>query len=250
MMLAPVPHQQQQARRRCLSCGTTAHMNRKRRYCSMACKESLLLALNRRTGLLTALGARCATFYFTDALIILDILPYGSEQLYSFYTRREQGRAPADDFKRMANTLGSRWWQERDRTHKYYLASRYLLDHVARKVADADAMRPDEQLLPSIRSEALSLLKLGKSDLQTTALHRTIKQAYRRQAKTHHPDRGGEVAVFRRIHDAYESLINWAEKPSFTRRRGFADKWFYEASTNRWIHPIQFSSSSGASKRS
>jgi hypothetical protein len=36
----------------------------------------------------------------------------------------------------------------------------------------------------------------------------------------------------------YEELAHWAENPIFTRLRGFPDKWFYDASTNRWTQPI------------
>jgi hypothetical protein len=35
-----------------------------------------------------------------------------------------------------------------------------------------------------------------------------IKRAYRKLAKTHHPDMGGDVNNFRQIHYAYESLVN------------------------------------------
>ena len=57
------------------------------------------------------------------------------------------------------------------------------------------------------------------------------------KAKAHHPDQGGDAAVFRRVQKAYEQLMDWAENPTFTRRRGFPDKWFYEGYTNRWIQP-------------
>jgi len=46
--------------RRCLSCGTTDNMKR-RRYCSLECRQKLRHNLNIRTGLLQALQIRYAT---------------------------------------------------------------------------------------------------------------------------------------------------------------------------------------------
>jgi len=43
--------------RRCLSCGTTANMKR-RRYCSIECRQKLRHNLNMRTGLLQVLQTR------------------------------------------------------------------------------------------------------------------------------------------------------------------------------------------------
>ncbi len=84
---------------------------------------------------------------------------------------------------------------------------------------------------------SLIRLKLGKSVLNSPELFRVIKTAYRQQALKHHPDRGGDADSFRKIHQAYEELLNWAENPSFVRRRGFPDKWFYDSTTNRWVQP-------------
>ena len=81
-------------------------------------------------------------------------------------------------------------------------------------------------------------LKIDKSDLISPDLKRVLKNAYRQQVKLHHPDTGGDAATFRKIHQAYEELAHWAENPIFTRLRGFPDKWFYDASTNRWTQPI------------
>jgi hypothetical protein len=73
--------------------------------------------------------------------------------------------------------------------------------------------------------------------LNSPELFRVIKTAYRQQALKHHPDHGGDAASFRKIHQAYEELLTWAENPSFVRRRGFPDKWFYDSTTNRWVQP-------------
>jgi len=71
-----IPENRDKDVRRCLSCGTTRNMAR-RKYCSLECRQRLRYNLNLRTGLLKALQTRYATFYFTDFKIILDVLPYG-----------------------------------------------------------------------------------------------------------------------------------------------------------------------------
>jgi hypothetical protein len=90
---------------RCLSCGTSENM-RRRKYCSIECRQKLRYSLNLRTGLLRALNTRYATFYFTDSVIILDVLPYGSGELFSYLYPRSHDRKPVDDYCTMSNVLG------------------------------------------------------------------------------------------------------------------------------------------------
>ena len=221
---------------RCLSCGTTENMGR-RKYCSLACRQRLSHSLNIRTGLLKALNIRYATFYFTDPIIMLDVLPYGSVDIFSFLFPRVNYRKPADDFCRMANLLGNAWWSERRRTNKRYLATRHVLEIACRKDGRGESLRPFEIRKPTRMAKSLTCLKLTRSDLDSSELNQVIKSAYRRQVKIHHPDQGGDAAVFRRIQQAYEELLQWSENPSFIWQRGFPDKWFYEGHMNRWIQP-------------
>jgi len=116
----------------CLSCGDTRNMGH-RRYCSIECRQQLRHTLNIRTGLLKALNTRYATFYFTEASIILDVLPYGSPEIFSFIYPRAQGRKPVEDFRRLADMLGNAWWAERRRTNKKYLAARVVFEQATRR---------------------------------------------------------------------------------------------------------------------
>jgi len=75
---------------RCLSCGTTENLGR-RRYCSIDCRQKLRYTLDLRTGLLKTLNTRYATFYFTDVMIIMDVLPYYSKEIFSFIYPRIDG---------------------------------------------------------------------------------------------------------------------------------------------------------------
>ena len=82
---------------RCLACGATLNSAR-RKYCSIDCRKRLLYKLDVRTGLIRALNAKYATFYFSEVMIIMDMLPYGSEQIFSFFYPRSPGSKPAEDF--------------------------------------------------------------------------------------------------------------------------------------------------------
>jgi hypothetical protein len=225
---------------RCLSCGVRLS-DRRRRYCSVTCRQRLRRKLNLRTGLLRALNTRYATFYITDRVIVLDILPYDSGEIFSFIFARSTHRQPADDFNRLADLLGSAWWKERRRTNRKYLASRYLLTKASRLPEGRKTLVPDEISRPAVRSRSLVHLQLDADALRNTDLENVIKKAYRRQAKKHHPDLGGDTRMFRRIHEAYEDLLQWSEEPSFTRRRGFPDKWFYDGVRNSWVQPTPVS---------
>ncbi len=36
---------------------------------------------------------------------------------------------------------------------------------------------------------------------------------------------------------AYEDLLSWTENPTFLKKRGFPDKWFYDGYRNKWLQP-------------
>jgi hypothetical protein len=137
----------------------------------------------------------------------------------------------------MSNILGNAWWAKRNRTNKRYLATRLLLEKAESKNADSVPIKPLEVKEPTKLAKSLTFLKLNKSDLNSPELQKKIKSAYRKQAMQHHPDLGGDATSFRRLHQAYEQIISWSENPTFIRRRGFPDKWFYDGSTNRWVQP-------------
>ncbi len=66
----------------------------------------------------------------------------------------------------------------------------------------------------------------------------TVKAAYRRLARHHHPDRGGDVARFQRIQQAYEVLVDTLPGPSprpepQQRSASVADRWW--DSSSRWF---------------
>lgn len=195
--------------------------------------------MNIRTGLLKALNARYATFYFTGALLIMDVLPLGSEKIYSFLFPRSRKRKPVEDFSELCNILGNAWWGEMKRTNREYLASQHVLNQAAPQDFSVESIQPEIMKIPVVKGSGKSLvyLKLDREALHSKKLKQVIKSAYRRQARIVHPDMGGDEEAFRKIYQAYEALMAWAEEPSFLKRSGFPDKWFYDGSKNRWVQP-------------
>lgn len=232
-----VPNQIPRTSRRCLACGD-ALPKRRRRYCTTECQQFLLASLNRRTGLLKALGTRYATFYFTDFVIMMDILLYGLEQIHSYMLMRSPRCKPVEDFRQLSNMLGNLWWDEKNRTRKRYLASRQVLEQARKGDTPLNDVLPVVLTIPSVKASSLVQLRLEPEDLTSANLESTIKSAYRRQALKHHPDLGGNRESFLKIHEAYEKLTQWALHPTFVNQRGFPDKWLYEGARNRWVKPI------------
>ena len=223
--------------RACLSCGTTENMAR-RKYCSVACRQRLHRRLEQRTGLLQAINARYATFYFTDQMVVMDVIVGTSPIVYCFIFPRKPGAVPADDFSRMADHLGRLWWDEQRRTRRRYLASRYVLAGAVQKNVHRRHVVPPLLHLAAVRQDALIHLRIDRLCLNGPDPEGQIKRAFRRQARRCHPDLGGDGDGFRRLRAAYEELLQWAEAPTFIRRRGFADRWFYDAERNAWVQPI------------
>ena len=222
---------------RCLSCGTAENM-KNRKYCSIRCRQNLRQKLNTRSGLLQALNTRYATFYFSETVIIMDVLPHGCKEIFKFTHPRMTGHKPGDDFSKMTNTLGSAWWEEERRTNRKYLASRRVMELATRHSVSALSFRPKKMTMPTVQKKYLECLAIDKLHLNSPDLRRLIKNAYRQQAKIHHPDTGGSAATFRKIHEAYKELLYWAENPNFIKRRGFPDKWFYDGENKRWVQPM------------
>ena len=208
----------------------------KKRYCSIECRQRLKYQLELRTGLLKALNTRYATFYFTSSEIILDILVSDSMEIKSFIFRRMPGKKPVDDFIRMSNQLGNEWWTVKRRTTKRYLANQVVLNRAEK--GEKTWSSPREMYAPVYVNSSLNCLKLSKSLLQSSDAVGYIKTAFRKMAKAHHPDQGGDSAKFIKIHEAYQRLLEWSKCPVYSKRRGFVDKWFYDGSRNKWIQPL------------
>jgi len=136
--------------------------------------------------------------------------------------------------------MGSIWWKVSQETNRKYLASQYILKMAVQLPLDEQNLRPSLIRIPVIKTESLRYLRLDKVALHTHNLHNLqwiIKNAYRSQVKIHHPDAGGRASNFRKIHDAYKDLLRWVADPSFVRRRGFPNKWYYSGENKKWVQP-------------
>jgi hypothetical protein len=58
-----------------------------------------------------------------------------------------------------------------------------------------------------------------------TATEKEIKVAYRRAARTAHPDHGGDAAAFRRVTSAYETLIDPQRRKAYDRSYAAGTAW-------------------------
>ena len=65
-----------------------------------------------------------------------------------------------------------------------------------------------------------------------------INSAYRKMAKVHHPDMGGDEENFKKLNDAHKQMLLWAENPLFTSRKALHNCWSYDSATNRWSPPL------------
>ena len=221
----------------CLSCGKTEGM-KNRRYCSIKCRQKLRQKLNTRSGLLQALNTRYATFYFSDTMVIMDVVPHGVKEIFRFAQARSSGHNPGDDYSKMADILGHVWWEAEKRTNRKYLASRHVLEMASRHEFSLMSFHPRKISSPAVQKKYLEYLAMDKAELNSHELRQVIKNAYRRQAKIHHPDAGGSAVRFRKIHEAYKGMLHWAENPDFIVRRGFVDKWFYDGEKKHWVQPM------------
>lgn len=226
--------------KKCLSCGTT-RIGKGRRYCSKECRRQMAWVLSLSNGLLRAFNARYAAFSFDKSFVVLDVLPVWSQQISRFLTRRTYGKKPAEDLKRLILQSGNEWYHlVNNRTSKSY-ASLCILQRNHGKGIPPGSIKPDERKRPRLsrqERESMKLLKLKLEELFSAGHVSKIKTAYKRLAKVHHPDVGGEAEKFRKLNEAHQQMLLWAEDPHFTSRKALMDCWSYDGATNRWSPPI------------
>jgi hypothetical protein len=226
--------------RLCLACGSTPLPKARRRYCSDKCKQRLDFALYICTGLLQALRCRYAAFSYTSSVLILDVLPAGSEVISRFVWQRTSRSKVADELLQMVNHAGRKWYRRERETGSSWWASQHLLDEGLRKDIPLNRVVPVSKRTPQLneaQNRALKLLKLTKEQILSENGTESLKSAYRRKAKKHHPDKGGARSRFVRINEAHAQLLNWAKNPKFSSRAALRNSWCYDAAKGRWAPP-------------
>jgi hypothetical protein len=226
--------------RRCLACGTYSIAPR-RRYCSPECRKHLNWVLSLSKGLLRVFNARYAAFSFSDSYIILDVLPIWSRNISRFSQKRTSGKTPAEDLKNLVLEAGVDWYNIIENRNSKSYASLSLLQKNNNKTLDSDAIKPDPRIRPRLSSherDCMKFLQLQLDALRPEENVSKIKTSYKKLAKIYHPDVGGDEEKFKKLSDAHEQMLLWAEQPQFTARKALVDCWSYDGSTSRWSPPL------------
>lgn len=226
--------------RSCLACGTT-EMNGGRRYCSSGCREQILWVLSLAKGLLSVFHARYAAFTFDQNNVFLDILPLRSKDISRFTCRRRNGRKPADDLKDLILQSGEEWHEMVSNHNSKGYASLFLLRKNQDHTVHPETLTPNNRVSPRfsrMEKESMKTLRLGINELLSRSSVEKIRSAYKNMAKVYHPDKGGRAEDFRRLTEAHDQMLFWAENPRFTARKALNGCWSYDGYTNRWVPPL------------
>lgn len=227
-------------RKRCRACGTYPIEGR-RRYCSDECRRQIQWVLSLSKGLLKAFNARYAAFSFNDEYVILDVLPIWSDDISRFLYERKVGRKPADDLKSLVLDAGVEWHRAINRQTSKSYATLILLKKNHDTQVPLSAVKPDERRRPRLSKnerESLKLLKIEMKELFSEENIPVIRSAYKKMAKIHHPDVGGDAEQFKKLHEAHQQMLIWAKNPQFTSRKALVDCWSYDGLRSRWSPPL------------
>ncbi len=221
--------------RACQSCGLDLGRVR-RRYCSPDCRKKLVLKLVVATNLLRAMHTQYATFTFTEDSLVLNVVVCGARDVHTYFWKRSPQKKPADDLALLVEELGVAWWKEKNRKGSRHQASRHVLNQAKTGVVGAKGLVPRVVASPMVPSRHLTMLRLPREDIIGRDALSRIKAAYRKAAVKHHPDKDGNAADFRKVHEAYQELLNWMRNPKMRNSTGLPGKWCYK--DGRWAPPL------------
>ena len=226
--------------RKCLSCGTDS-MKARRRYCSKECRGQMLWVLSLSRGLLQVFNARYAAFSFGNNYVVLDVLPVWSREISRFLSKRRDGKKPAEDLKNLILQSGDEWYRIISHRNSRSYASLCLLRMNHNKRLAPESIKPHRKVKPRLSKrerESIRLLELKIEELFADGHAARIKSAYKKLAKIYHPDVGGDAEKFKRLNEAHQQMLLWAQNPHFTSRKALMDCWSYDGLTNRWSPPL------------
>lgn len=227
-------------RGRCLACGVTG-LDKRRRYCSKECRDQMLWVLSLSKGFLSIFNTRYAAFSFNSSHVILDILASWSKDISRFTHKRSYGKKPAQDLKTLILKSGREWYSIIDNNKSRSYASLWLLNRNSTRKIDPGSIKPSNKIRPRFSKDekkSLSVLQMELRELIASEKKEKIKAAYKKLAKVHHPDMGGSEEDFKRLNEAHQQMLLWAENPMFTSRKALIDCWSFDADSNRWVPPL------------
>jgi hypothetical protein len=235
-----LPIRKSPRKRVCVSCGTD-DLKPGRRYCSPECRQRMKWVLALSEGLLRTYNARYAAFSFTADYVILDVLSVWAKEISRFIQPRTPGNRPSEDLKAMILESGRQWYAMLEKRVSRSRAALYLLEGGLQKNMDPESIKPERKATPRLsrdQTKCLKVLDLGRKDLASNDRHAVIRKAYKRLAKHHHPDVGGDTEKFKELNRAHEQMLMWCENPNYTCRKALEDCWSYDSFTNRWSPPL------------
>jgi len=231
----PVPARNAAGPRLCRSCGAEIEKGR-RRYCDLDCRRRLLDKLTVTACLLRAMNTRCASFSFTGTTLVLNVVVWGHDRVFTYFWQRTPGLDPATDLLSMNEHLGQAWWREHDKRRCRVHAAQVVLERAEFQSKNLAGVLPIRKKSPRVGSRLLTVLCLERDALTGPDPLSAVKTAFRKQALKHHPDADGDAATFRRVYDAYTELLEWVKNPVHTRRSGIPGKWSFNG--EKWRTPL------------
>ncbi len=228
------------SRQKCLACGTD-QIKAGRRYCTNECRQQLEWVLSLSKGLLRTLNTKYAAFFFTCDDVVLDILPVWSKSISRFAGKREKNIKPAKDLKNMILQASQEWYNMVHKNTSRSHASLLLINNAQNKDIDPETIKPNRKSnirLTKHENNYLKILNLDREDLKVPTHQDKIKTAYKKLAKIHHPDKGGDDEKFKQLNEAHKMMLLWTEDPKYTHRKALQDCWSYNGATNRWTPPL------------
>jgi hypothetical protein len=235
----PIKPHHHTAFKRCETCGRVLEKNRLK-YCSSNCRSQFRFKLSWFNNILRAISAKYASFSFTDEFLILNVLPHNSDRVHTFFHERTPGKKPAQDMNQMIFDLGKLWWNQIEQDPCRKRASESILARGRTDIVSLDRVTPVEKIHFSNISKQMFLLELNKRDLYDPQgpAEETVKAAFRKAARKHHPDLGGNSEHFRKAYQAYQDLLSWLSHPHITTSRGIPGQWCYLARNDTWLKPL------------
>jgi len=201
----------------------------------------MLWVLSLSQGLLRVFNARYAAFSFDSHHVALDILSVWTKEISRFTCKRTFGKKPAEDLKRLILQSGKEWYHMLNNHNSKSYASLLLLQKNHHKEIEPNSIKPDQRLHPKLTGcerKSMNLLQLKLDEMVSDGHVTRIRSAYKRLAKIYHPDVGGDTEKFKRLNEAHQQMLTWAENPQFTTRKALIGCWSYNASTCKWAPPM------------
>jgi hypothetical protein len=225
--------------KKCLSCGTD-RMKAGRRYCSKECRQQMLWVLSLSKGLLKVFNARYAAFSFNSTYVVLDVLPVWAKEISRFLCKRTDGKRPAQDLKSLILQSGAEWYHIISNRNSKSYASLLLLSKNNYERIAPESIKPNRKVKPRLSKrerESIKILQLKMEELVSVGHVAKIRSVYKKLAKIYHPDVGGDAEKFKRLNEAHQQMLQWAEEPHFSSTKALMDCWSYDGVTNRWTPP-------------